>query len=414
MQLWKKVVIGLVLGIIFGYLVNTGSIPLEFLNKYIKPVGTIFINLIKMIIVPLIFLAIISGITSIEDKSSLGRIGSKSVMAYLTTSAFAVVIGLVAANLLHPGLGISDDLISKLTTSKGAVPVPDAKVPSALDTLLDIVPTNAIGAMAQGHVLQVVFFAIFTGITINLMGDDSKRISNGCSLLAKLVFKMIGLIVQLSPYAVFALIAVAVGTQGIDILKNLAMLVVTVVAACVFQYILFGILIAVIGRISPFPFFRKSLEYQALAFSTSSSKATLPTTMDVARSKIGISEQSTSFVLPLGAAINMDGTAIYLGICTVFLAQATGTPLGMHEYGVIILLSTLASIGAAGIPSGSLIMMGMVLSAVGLPLEGIAIIAGVDRVLDMLRTTINITGDTAITLIIDKSENKLDVDKYYS
>ncbi len=409
MKLWHKVVIGLVAGVIFGLLAGDKTV-------YVLPIGTVFINMIKMVVVPLIFFSLISGITSMTDSKSLGRIGIKSCFAYVSTTAFAIVIGLVSAILFKPGLNVNlDQLTHSMAMPSVGAPAAGAKnASSIIDILIDVVPTNAIGAMAEGHILQVVFFAIFTGITLNSMGPQGKKLIEFSQMMAKLVFKMIGIIIQLSPYGVFALIAWVVGTQGLDILLSLAKLVGVAVVACFIQYLVFGMFISVFGRISPMPFYRKSVEYQMLAFATSSSKATLATTMRVCQDKLGVSKSSTSFVLPLGASINMDGTAIYLGICAIFFAQATGTVLHGHDYFMIILTATLGSIGAAGIPGGSLIMMSMVLSAVNLPLEGIALIAGIDRILDMLRTTVNITGDAAITLIIDKTEGTLNEEVYNS
>jgi Na+/H+-dicarboxylate symporter len=425
MKLWHKVVIGLFAGILFGILSGEIGLLLNMLAgkigynitiigkdvvEFVKPIGTIFINMIKMVVVPLIFFSLISGITSMSDSKSLGRIGIKACIAFVSTTAFAIVIGLISATIARPGEGVVLNLPTTAAAAGSAAP----KEASILQILLDIVPVNAIGAMAEGHILQVVFFAIFTGITLNSMGMQGKKLIEFCQLMAKLVFKMIGIIIQLSPYGVFALMAWVVGTQGLDILLSLMKLIGVVVFACVLQYLIFGMLIAVFGKMSPMPFFKKSLEYQALAFATSSSKATLATTMEVCQNKLGISKSSTSFVLPLGASINMDGTAIYLGICAIFFAQATGTVLLPHDYFMIILTATLGSIGAAGIPGGSLIMMSMVLSAVHLPLEGIALIAGIDRILDMLRTTVNITGDATITLIVDKTEKTLNEEMYYS
>jgi len=412
MKLWQKVIIGLMLGVGLGYLANTeymvGSYNLKSLIPIIKPVGDVFMNLIKMIIVPIVFLAIVSGVTSVEDKAKLGRLGRKGVMGYLSTAMFAVVTGLVFGHFFQPGVGF---VMQAPEALEGAAKT--ATTLSISDTLLNIVPKNAIGAMAEGNILQVVFFAMLTGVVINLMGADGRGIANGCASLAKMFFKMIGLIMQLSPYGVFALIFVVVASQGVDVVKSLAKLALTVTAAMSFQYIFLGALIRVIGKISPMPFYKKSIEYQLLAFSTSSSKATLPTTMRIVEEKMGVSKESANFVLPLGASINMDGTAIYLGICAMFIAQASGIALDFHHYLIIILTSTLACIGVAGIPSGSLVMMGMIFSSVGLPLEGVGIIAGIDRILDMFRTTINITGDAAITLIIDKTENQLNEDKYF-
>lgn len=408
MKLWHKVIIGLVAGVVFGVFAGEKA-------TYVLPIGTIFINMIKMVVVPLIFFSLISGITSMTDSRSLGRIGIKSCVAFVSTTAFAIVIGLVSAVVFKPGENVKLDQLTHSMASHGVAPVVAGKAnTSIVDILINIVPTNAIGAMADGHILQVVFFAIFTGITLNSMGAQGKKLIEFSQMMAKLVFKMIGIIIQLSPYGVFALIAWVVGTQGLEILLSLMKLIGVAVGACFIQYLVFGMLITVFGRISPMPFYKKSVEYQALAFATSSSKATLATTMRVCQDKMGISKSSTSFVLPLGASINMDGTAIYLGICAIFFAQATGTVLHPHDYFMIILTATLGSIGAAGIPGGSLIMMSMVLSAVNLPLEGIALIAGIDRILDMLRTTVNITGDAAITLIVDKTEGTLNEEIYHS
>jgi len=401
MKLWHKVVAGLVLGIICGILLKDKT-------EYIKPVGTIFINMIKMVIVPLIFFSLVSGITSMGDSKTFGRIGLKAFLAFNLTTIFAVAIGLIAGTLLHPGRGVV------LNFQASAGPADIAKTASLGDILVNMVPTNAFGAMAEGHILQVVVFAIFTGVTLNLIGEKGKPLVELVHSAAALVFKMIDLVIRFSPYGVFALTAWVVGTQGLDILISLGKLIVTVVVACFFQYIVFGLLIWVFARISPMPFYKKMIEPQSIAFSTSSSKATLATAIKTLQEKMGVSKGTSSFVLPLGASINMDGTAIYLGICALFFAQATGVQLHTHDYFVIIFTSTLASIGAAGIPGGALIMMGMVLSSVGLPLDGIALIAGVDRILDMLRTTINITGDSTITLIVDKSEGALDQAVYFA
>ncbi|MBV8938376.1 MAG: dicarboxylate/amino acid:cation symporter, partial [Alphaproteobacteria bacterium] len=250
-------------------------------------------------------------------------------------------------------------------------------------------------------------------VTLNKTRDKTQPLIEVCHAAALVMFRLIEMVVQFSPYGVFALIAWVVGTQGFDILMALLKLVLVVCGALFTQYLLFGLMVIVFGRLSPLPFYRKMLEPQAMAFSTSSSKATLSTAMRVVNEEMGVSKNSTSFVLPLGASINMDGTAIYLGICALFFSQLYQIPIDTHHYIILVLTATLGSIGAAGIPGGSLIMMGMVLTSVGLPLEGIALIAGVDRILDMLRTTVNITGDSLITLLVDKSEGGFDQSIYY-
>lgn len=386
--------------------VSAGITYVDMLTTIKKIVGDSFIKLIKMIVIPLIFFSLISGVTNMKDSKAMSRIGSKATVAFMLTVTFAICIGLLTATILKPGSSGSFNFSEHM----GVV----AKAPAGvLDIFLGIIPDNAIKAMAEGNTLQVVFFAIFVGITLNLMGDQGRELVKFCHMCAQLIFKIIGYIIKLSPYAVFAFMGWVTGTLGLDALKALANLVITVLTAMCLQYLVFGMLIRIFAGISPWQFYRKSLEYQTLAFSTSSSKATLPTTMKVAEEKMGVSRGSTSFIIPLGASINMDGTAIYLGICALFFAQASGHVLHAHDYLLIVLTSTIASIGAAGYPGGSLVMMPLVLSSVGLPMEGIALIAGVDRVLDMFRTTVNITGDATIALIIDKTEGNLDLDKYY-
>lgn len=380
-----------------------------FLTTYVKPVGTVFINLIKMVVVPLIFFSLVSGITGMSDSKSFKRIGGKSVFAYLLTGAFAVCIGLAFGTVFQPGLGVD---LSSLQGMAGAAPVVSAPT-SLIDIFVNIVPTNIVKAMAEDHILQVVVFAIFLAVALNNVREKTPELIKLVQQCAQAVFKLIEMIVAFSPYGVFALISWVVGTQGFEILVALLKLIGVVMGALFTQYLLFGVMLIIFGRLSPLPFYKKVLEPQSLAFSTSSSKATLSTAMRCARERMGVSETSTSFVLPLGASINMDGTAIYLGICALFFSQAFGVPIDAHHYLILILTATLGSIGAAGIPGGSLIMMGMVLTSVGLPLEGIALIAGIDRILDMMRTTVNITGDTLITVIIDKTEGTLDTQTYY-
>jgi len=402
MALWKKVLIGLVLGVIFG-------LTLKEYVVYLKPLGDLFIRLIKMIIVPLIFFAIISGITSAENSKALGRVGFKATIAYLSTTIFAVLIGLSVGSFFKPGSGIELDFGSNsdLPTGTNATKI--------IQTILEIVPDNAIGAMAQGSILQVVFFALFTGITINKLDTNSKeKIVSMIKLSSTVVFKMVGFIIELSPIAACALTAWVIGTQGMEVLLNLLKLIGCTYLAFGIQYLFFGAAIYFFTKLSPMPFFKKSIEYQAIAFSASSSKAALPTTIKVCNEKLGVSNFSSSFVLPLGASINMDGIAIYISICALFFAQATGTILTLGDYGLIIFTGTLGSIGGAGIPGGTIVMLPMVLGAVGLPIEGIALIAGIDRIIDMMRTTVSITGDATVALCIDHSEGLLDKEIYNS
>ncbi len=407
MKLWQQVLIGLILGIISGLLLGDKAAGL-------KIFGTIFISLVKMVIVPLIFFALLSGITSMQGQGNLTRVGLKGFVSYILTAIFAVLIGLGAGTLFQPGAGI--DLHSMLATSgiNEAVVTTAKAAPTASEFLIALIPTNPINAMASDHFLQIIIFSIFTGITINMVGKKAEPLKEFIASASQVTFKMIEIIIKLAPLGVFGFISWVVGTQGLDILAALAKLVVALLAACSLQYIVFGLLILVFARISPLPFYKKILFTQSIAFATSSSKATLSTAMTQLQERMGVSKTNSNFLMPLGVCINMDGTAIYLGICALFFSQAYGIDLTFSNYMMLILTCTLGSIGAAGIPSGSIIFMGMVLSSVGLPIEGIGIILGVDRILDMVRTTINITGDSAITLIVDKSEGMLDEKAYHS
>jgi Na+/H+-dicarboxylate symporter len=402
LKMWQQVLLGLLLGIIAGLVMGSDAAVFKFL-------GTIFINLIKMVVAPLIFLALVSGMTSMGDPKNFRRVGLKGVFAYLSTAVFAVCLGLAAGIVFQPGLGLH----IKIEDFAGSTSTSDVPAMSIGQFLIQLIPDNAIGAMASGHLLQVVVFSIIFGATMVAMGEKAARTREVIHDFTGVIFRMIEYIVRLAPLAVFGFMAWSVGTQGTEILKVLLWLVIAVVTACVIQYCIFGVFILIFARMNPLPFYRKLATTQLMAFSTSSSKATLTTAMREVQSKLGVSEQSANFLLPLGASINMDGTAIYLAICTLFFAQFFGVHLGMSDYAVLLLTCTIGSIGAAGIPSGSIIFMGMVLHSVGLPIEGIGLLLGVDRVLDMLRTTINITGDCAITMIVDRSEKTLNQDVYY-
>ncbi|NDB81937.1 MAG: dicarboxylate/amino acid:cation symporter [Alphaproteobacteria bacterium] len=399
MRLWQQVILALVSGVMFGIFFP------DYVG-YVKPIGTLFMRLIKMVIVPMIFFSLVSGITSMSDPASLGRVGLKATIAFMITTCCAVLFGLLVAIIIQPGKGVHIDFGQHQShiTPKFYLE----------DFLIEIVPENVVRAFAENNVLQVVFFAIFTGVCLNHLGSSVAPVRTFCHSASKLVLRMITMIISLSPYGAFALIAWLVRSQGMGVLLTLSKLVGAVVIAMIIQYGIFGLLIAVLCNISPLPFYRKSVPYQLIAFSTSSSKASLPTTMEICKEELGISDSSASFILPLGAAINMDGLAINLGLTALFFAQVAGVDLSYVDYMMIIITATLGSVGGAGIPGASLIMLPMVLSSVNLPIEGVAILAGIDRILDTLRTTINITGDATITLIIDYSEGTFDKDKYYS
>jgi Na+/H+-dicarboxylate symporter len=405
MKLWQQVLIGLILGIIAGFVLKDKAANL-------KIFGTVFITLIKMVIVPLIFFALLSGITSMHGQGNFTRVGIKGFSAYILTAVFAVIIGLTAGHLFQPGAGV--DLSAILQTNGQPTVLPNKTPPTISEFLIGLIPTNPINAMATDNFLQIIIFSIFTGIVINIVGEKARPLKEIIYSASQVSFKMIEIIIKLAPLGVFGFIAWVIGTQGTDILEALAKLIITVLSACAFQYVIFGLMILFFARISPIPFYKKILLTQSLAFATSSSKATLSTAMTQLQDRMGVSKTNSNFLLPLGVCINMDGTAIYLGICALFFAQAYGIDLTYHNYLMLVLTCTLGSIGAAGIPSGSIIFMSMVLTSVSLPVEGIGIILGVDRILDMVRTTINITGDSAITLIVDKTEGGLDEKTYHA
>jgi Na+/H+-dicarboxylate symporter len=403
MKLWHKIFLGLVLGVLFG-------VYLPDQVDTIKPIGTVFLRLIQMIIVPVLFFSLVSGITGMRDPNSIGRVAKKSVVAYLGTTCFAVIFGLGVAHILEPGKGVTLDLRSGADSEQSFA----ESSFDLVDYLIEIVPSNIFVAFSESNVLQVVFFSIFTGMIINSLGQVVDPVRNFIHSAAKLVLKMISVIVELSPYAAFALTAWVIGTQGVEIIFTLSKLFGALILAFALQYIIYGLIIVIFCGISPIPFYKKSLEYQMIALSTGSSKASLATTMQVCRQRLGISESSTSFVLPLGASINMNGLSIKLGMSTLFFAQVLGVDLAFGDYIVIILTGTLGSIGGAGIPGAFIIMLPIMLTSVGLPIEGVALLVGIDRVLDLLSTTINITGDATITLVIDNTEGTLDKDMYNS
>lgn len=400
LNMWQQVLLGLVLGIAVGFFFGEGAAGL-------KVIGTVFIKLIKMVVAPLIFFALISGITSLTETRHFRGIALKGVLAYLSTALIAVCFGLFLGSIFEPGSGVTIPAIDPANSAVNATEAPSVK-----DFLLNLIPGNIVHAMADDMYLQIVVFAIFTGIVMNNVRGHTEMVKELNKQMAHIVFKMIEWIVRLAPLAVFGFMAAMVGTTGIDVITSLLGLVVLVISACFLQYLFFGVIIAVFGRISPMPFYKKMITTQVMAFSTSSSKATLTTAMRELQDKMGVSQSTSNFMMPLGACINMDGTAIYLGICSMFFAQIYGIQIDMSDYFMLMLTCTLGSIGAAGVPSGSIIFMGMVLASVGIPMEGIGIILGVDRILDMFRTTVNITGDSAITLIVDSSEKQLDKEAY--
>ena len=400
LKLWQKIIIALILGVIVGAIVGPEA------ETYIKPFGSLFINLIKMLIVPLIFLSLVSGVTSMEDVQKMGRVGGKTFALYLATTAIAITIGLVVGTILEPGAG--------LEFSKEGLTAKSMDAPGFVATLLNMVPRNPVASMADGKVLQIIVFAILFGIALNLSGEKGKPVKELIDSGAEIMYSLTHMVMAYAPYGVFALMAWVAGKFGLSILLPLGKIIAGVYIACLLHIgiTLAGLGIILLGRLSPRPYFGGIVDAQAVAFTTTSSSGTLPVTIACAQENLGVSKSVSSFVLPLGATINMDGTAIYQGVAALFVAQAFGIDLTAGQYGVIIVTATLASIGSAGVPGAGLIMLTLVLTTVGLPLEGIAIIAGIDRILDMARTATNVTGDLMVSVLIAKSEGELDVDSY--
>ena len=399
--LWQQIMIGLILGLISAYFLGEKAAHFKFL-------GTIFINLIKMVIVPLIFFSVVTAITNMRGSKNISKIAIKSVLTFILSSIFAVSIGIITALFLTPGNG------KKFTFLKSGVDASSNEAPQISDILINIVPNNIFNSLVEGNILQIILFSCLIGATLNILGEKTEKVTIIIKELSFIFFKMIEIVVCIAPLGVFGYISWTVGTQGFGVLLSLVKLIYTLFAACTIQYFIFGFFILIFAKINPIPFYKKMLEPQIVAFSTSSSKATLSTTMRTLREKLGVSENSINFVLPIGSSINMDGGAIYLAVCTMFFAQATGLSLEFQDYCTLIFMCTLGSIGAAGIPGGILLFLGMTFKSLGLPTEAVAIIISLDCILDMMTTVINVTGDACVTLIIDKSEGQLNCTKYYS
>jgi len=404
LSLTSKIFIGLISGIVLGLILYPMR-EVPFIEDYVigfflKLGGSVFINAIKMMVVPLVFVSLTVGSSAMGDIKKLGRIGMKTLSFYLFTTAVAIVIGLTLANVVDPGAGLSADALAKTTKS-----VNTSK--PFVDVLIDIIPSNPIASMAKGNMLQIIAFALLTGAGLTVLGDKVSKVKTLFNEANDLVLEMVNLIMKVAPFGVFCLIAKTFSTLGYSAMGPLLKYMLTVIGA-LFIHGLFtyqGLLFSVV-RMKPSVFFKKFLPAISVAFSTSSSGATLPVTLETVQEEFGVSKEVSSFTIPLGSTINMDGTAIMQGVAVVFIASVYGVHLTMGDYVAVILTATLASIGTAGVPGVGLIMLSMVLTQVGLPIEGIALIMGVDRILDMTRTAVNITGDAVCTLIIAKGEGE--------
>lgn len=396
--LWLQILVGMLLGIGAGVALGEQA-------SYLKPIGTLFVNTIKMLIVPLVFCSLIVGVTSMQDTAKMGRIGVKSFAFYLGTTAIAITIGLAVGYLMEPGAGLG---------LQSSTLVADAKeVPSVMQTLINIVPTNPVAALASGQILQVIVFAVALGVSLVLIGDHGKPAIAVFESLAEAMYKLTDMVMKLAPYGVFGLMAWVAGEYGVQMLLPLIKVIIAVYLGCLIHILgFYSIVLSVFAKLNPLQFFKGISNAMAVAFTTSSSAGTLPASMKCASEYLGVNKKISSFVLPLGTTINMDGTALYQGVTALFVAQAFGIDLSWVDYITIILTATLASIGTAGVPGAGLVMLTLVLTTVGLPLEGVALIAGIDRVLDMARTVVNVSGDLVATTVIAKSEDELDIEHY--
>lgn len=396
MNLSTKILIALGLGIIAG--LELGADGVDLAKTWIAPFGTIFMNMIKMIIVPLVFSSLVIGVCSLGDVKKIGRIGAKTMAYYLGTTAFAIVLGIALAVIVQPGAGLNMPADGVKAAAKAAPPI--------MQVIIDIFPTNAMEAMLKANMLQIIVFSLFLGIGISMVGERAEYLKRTIDGLAEVSYQIVGIIMKFAPIGVFGLITPVVAANGPSVLLPLLKVVIAVYVGCLLHaVIVYGAMLQFIGKVNPLKFFKGIAPAQLLAFTSCSSGGTLPVSMTCVQ-KLGVSKEVSSFVLPLGATINMDGTAVYQGVCALFIAQVYGVDLTSGQMLTVILTGTLASIGTAGVPGAGFIMLTMILTAVGLPLEASALIAGIDRILDMPRTCVNITGDATVCYLVDKSEKE--------
>lgn len=400
MKLWKKMLVGLVLGTVAGVLLKENA-------QYLKPFGTVFLGLLNMLVVLLVFSSMTVGVTSINDVRKLGRVGLKTLLLYMGTTAIAIGFGLVIAKLINPGMGIG--------LSHDGIDIQIDETPELVNMFLNLVPSNPIGSLANGNILQVIVFSIFLGLGINFAGEKGKPVARVLESLSEVMFAITGMVMNLAPYGIFAIMAWVAGTFGIGILYPLLKLVFAHYMTCILHlFIVYGGILIFLAKVRVGPFFKGMTDAITLAASTTSSSASLPATLHCVEENLGVSKNIASFILPLGSTINMNGTAIFQGIAAVFISQAYGIDLGWESLLVIVVTATLSAVGCAGIPGGGIVTLSIVLGSVGLPLEGIAIVAGIDRLRDIIGTVINILGDAVVSIYVAKSEGELDLERYNS
>ena len=408
--LTRRILVGLVAGLLVGVALSFQS-PNALRGFLVDGVfyvgGQIFLASLKLLIVPLVLVSLACGTASLDDVRRLGRIGTKTLLLYLATTAIAISLAIAAAVIFEPGAGID---LSSETTGYTA-----REAPSLAETLINIFPENPFEAMAEAQMLQVIVFAVLLGIAMTLVGEPGRDLLRVFESANAVIMKLVFLLMQIAPYGVFCLIAKVFAEQGIDVFGSLVRYFVVVVGVLlVHALVTYPTLLLLFARLGPATFFRKLRAPMTVAFSTASSGATLPVTLRTTEERLGVDGSIASFTVPLGATINMDGTAIMQGVATVFIAQVYGVEIGPAGYLTVVLTATLASIGTAGVPGVGTVMLAMVLRQMELPVEGIGLILGVDRLLDMTRTAVNVTGDAAVSCVVARSEGKLDLERFRS
>lgn len=419
--LTSRILIGMCLGLLTGFFFKWilggqderilsllgMSLPIKafFVDGIFHIGGEIFIASLKVLVVPLVFISLVCGTSALSDTSNLGRLGGKTIAMYILTTPVAISLAIGFAILVKPGEGVNLQSAAVYNANSES---------SLTQVIIDIFPTNPIASMASGNMLQIIVFAILFGLAVSLAGTPGKRVTAMFNDLNEVVMRLVTLLMNFAPYGVFFLIAKLFTTLGFDTIASLAKYFFTVLFVLTLH--LFGtysLMLKALSGLSPVVFFRKMRELALFAFSTSSSNATIPITMETVTKKLGVHNNVSSFSVPLGATLNMDGTSIMQGVATIFIAQVFGVDLSVSDFLVVIFTATLATLGTAGVPGAGLIMLAMVLQQVGLPVEGIALIIGVDRLLDMSRTVVNVIGDAMVSCIVAKSENSLDKNVYY-
>ena len=401
----QKMLVAMIAGAILGIVLGSVDSFKGWVEVYLSfglfdIIGKLFVNSLKMLVVPLVFCSIAVGVSSLANISLMGRVGLKAIIIYLFTTAIAISLALIVAITINPGKGLDIADTSEFTVKEA---------PSIISVITSIIPPNPVLAMAEGEMLQIILFSILLGVAITLSASAGEPIKKGLQSLNSIMMSMVNIVMKFAPIGVFCLIAKTFATQGISMVIPLASYFFTVALVLLLHVLItYTVLLKFVAKVSPIIFIKKMRDAIVFAFSTASSNATIPVTLNTVEKKLGVDKAVASFTVPLGATINMDGTAIMQGVATVFIASVYQVDLSLADYLIVILTATMASIGTAGVPGVGLIMLAMVLTQVGLPVEGIALIIGIDRLLDMMRTAVNITGDSMVSIITAKSEKSFD------